>query len=146
MKNQLLEVKLPKYTVYLKPKEIEQLLIKEPDLWEKAVKRGKEIKRNTERENRRKLTTSTVFCLLCGSELVDVNGWESSVDAVFICSNCGHRANVKGFTIGKVRRTEFQYIQEALKDVAVYNKCPWIKDTFLDYWKEKGLKFVFRGI
>lgn len=98
------------------------------------------IKKYTEHESRQSLTTSTVFCLLCGSEMVDVDGWESPIGANFSCSNCGHTAIVEGFTIGKVRRASGnKNLQEALKDAAFYNRVPEIKENFFEYWRRQGL-------
>lgn len=44
---------------------------------------------------------AVVICAHCGSNRVDVAGWNSRTTARFRCAGCQHEALVEGFTIGR---------------------------------------------
>ncbi len=52
MKEQYLEVRLPKCLVVLTKGELLTLLRQDPELWEKALKRGKVVRRRRQAEKR----------------------------------------------------------------------------------------------
>jgi len=69
------------------------------------------------------ITVSAIFCLECGSSLVDVNGWELPRKAVIQCAECGNETTIKGFSLGRTHIHAEPYIHAA-NDVAVYGRNP----------------------
>ena len=63
------------------------------------------------------MAAAVIFCLKCGSELVDVRSWEGNT-ATITCFNCYHGAKVRGFTLGRVTLPQ-GLLTEARKDKAV---------------------------
>jgi hypothetical protein len=49
----LIEIKLPKCTVFLTPNEIQQLLKHDVDIWKESLKRGKGVLRSRKQKARR---------------------------------------------------------------------------------------------
>ncbi len=47
--------------------------------------------------------SALIFCISCGSHLVDVNSWTEDGAARFRCCVCGQEAPVKGFALGRAR-------------------------------------------
>ncbi|MGI6513514.1 MAG: hypothetical protein ACOX3D_04050 [Syntrophomonadales bacterium] len=45
MTKQLIEIKMPKCTLFFTQQELQQLLARDPALWARAVKRGKGVRR-----------------------------------------------------------------------------------------------------
>lgn len=54
-KDRLIEIKLPKCTLFLTTGEIEYLLKLDPDIWARALKRGKGVLRAKQRESRQRV-------------------------------------------------------------------------------------------
>lgn len=50
--DRLIEIKLPKCTVFLTKNEIQQLLKHDVDIWRESLKRGKYIKRGRQQRHR----------------------------------------------------------------------------------------------
>lgn len=67
------------------------------------------------------ITGSIIFCLNCGSAMVDVWGWETPNEAKIHCSNCSHESTINGFTIGRSDLLREQFVK-AVMDVAVYKQ------------------------
>jgi hypothetical protein len=65
-----------------------------------------------------KSTVGILFCLHCGSSLVDVNSWESPSIAILECADCGHVSMVEGFSIGRVSISGGD-LEGAARDVAL---------------------------
>ncbi|MGI6596811.1 MAG: hypothetical protein ACOX2T_03250 [bacterium] len=49
----MIEIRLPRQTLFLTEKEMTSLLAKEPDLWKRALRRGKGILRRRQADSRR---------------------------------------------------------------------------------------------
>ena len=69
------------------------------------------------------ITVSSIFCLNCGSQLVDVIGWELPRQAIIQCCECDHRAVLTGFTLGRTHIHPKPFRDAAL-DVAVFRRDP----------------------
>lgn len=69
------------------------------------------------------ISASVIFCIKCGSALVDVWGWEGPTRADIVCANCGARTTLDGFTLGRTRIGPEPFASAA-RDVAVYRKDP----------------------
>jgi len=48
----MIEIRLPGCTIFLRTEEVLRLLTREPELWERALKRGKGILRNRQARTR----------------------------------------------------------------------------------------------
>ena len=44
------------------------------------------------------MSAAVLFCAKCGSELVDVCGWDGDT-ATITCFNCYHGTKIQGFTV-----------------------------------------------
>lgn len=53
MTKQLIEIKMPKCTLFFTQQELQQLLARDPALWTKALRRGKHILRQRKEAARR---------------------------------------------------------------------------------------------
>jgi len=63
-------------------------------------------------------TAGILFCMGCGSPMVDVNSWKSPGRAIVTCCNCGETGEMQGFTIGRSFSITDGMIREAREDMA----------------------------
>ncbi|GAB6178973.1 hypothetical protein JCM14036_02920 [Desulfotomaculum defluvii] len=64
---------------------------------------------------------AALFCLKCGSEIVDINNWKmGTTTAEVICTRCGNKGLIQGLTVGRVVLNGRQ-LAEASEDKAI----PW---------------------
>ena len=66
------------------------------------------------------MRSATIFCLNCGSCLVDIVGWSDRDTTRVECRGCGSKAQLKGFTLGRTFRDA--HLREAALQVATYNQ------------------------
>lgn len=143
----MLEINTTKCRMYFTEEELFSLMSQDKDLLTTGIQRGKAFKRAADQKKRlaekrgdqRLITTATIFCLNCGSTLIDVAGWkDGGTKANVYCSCCGQEADIKGFTLGRVLHTSEKNLGEAVKDAAVYKRNPLIKNKIIAQAKKYG--------
>lgn len=67
------------------------------------------------------MSVAVLFCLKCGSHLVDVQHWRDDNTSAVRCSECESVYQMKGFTIGRLfrdREDEYKMVADAIRDIA----------------------------